>query len=91
MPERIAKLKATIAELEAELEALESVDQETRAVLEEALRDINAALRKQAHDELGDHSLSGRLRHAAESLESSHPTLFGIVSRIIDGLGQMGI
>ncbi len=36
-------------------------------------------------------SLIERLSSAAHQFESSHPTLTGILSRLIDGLGQMGI
>ena len=36
-------------------------------------------------------SLTGRLRQAALQFEESHPNLTGILSRLIDGLGQMGI
>ena len=32
-----------------------------------------------------------RLKHAAHQFENSHPTLTGLLSRLIDGLGQMGI
>jgi hypothetical protein len=32
-----------------------------------------------------------QLKHAAHQFEDSHPTLTGILSRLIDGLGQMGI
>jgi hypothetical protein len=35
--------------------------------------------------------LTGRLRQAALQFEESHPNLTGILSRLIDGLGQMGI
>lgn len=91
MPQRIAKLQATIDELQAELASLETVDDETRAVLEEAVEEIHAALGKEAHADLEESSLITRLREAAEQFEASHPTLFGIVSRTIDALGQMGI
>ncbi len=91
MPQRIAKLQATIDELQAELASLQTVDDETRAVLEEAVEEIHAALGKEAHADLGESSLITRLRDAAEQFEASHPTLFGIVSRTIDALGQMGI
>ena len=90
MPERIEKLKATISELESELESLESIDPETRDVLEEAMQDIQTALDKDV-DQLEHDSLATRLKEAAEEFESSHPTLFGVVTRMIDTLGQMGI
>jgi hypothetical protein len=36
-------------------------------------------------------SVMERLRQAAHEFEGSHPTITGIISRLIDGLGQMGI
>ncbi len=91
MPQRIAKLQATIEELQAELASLETVDDETRAVLESAVDEIQAALHKEEHAGLGESTLITKLRDSAEQFEASHPTLFGIVSRTIDALGQMGI
>lgn len=91
MPQRIAKLQATIEELQAELASLETVDVETRAALENAVDEIQTALGKESHSELGASSLIASLRDSAKQFEASHPTLFGIVSRTIDALGQMGI
>ena len=91
MPQRIAKLQATIEELQAELASLETVDSETRTVLESAVAEIQAALHKEEHAGLGESTLITKLRDSAEQFEASHPTLFGIVSRTIDALGQMGI
>ena len=91
MPQRIAKLQATIEELQLELASLETVDSETRAVLEDAVAEIHAALHKEEHVELGEPSLIAKLRDSAEKFEASHHTLSGIVSRTIDALGQMGI
>jgi predicted RNase H-like nuclease (RuvC/YqgF family) len=94
MAEHISKLKETIRELEAELESLDSIDQETRAVLESALAEISETLRRrdsgaETHEE--PQSLATKLQEAAEGFESSHPTLFGIVGRTVNALGQMGI
>ena len=44
MPERIQRLRARIEELEAELAALPEVDERSRAMLEQAVADIQAAL-----------------------------------------------
>jgi chromosome segregation ATPase len=91
MSEHVEKLKATLAELEQELHSLESVDHETREVLAQAARDIEAVLSDGERGEAEDPSLIDRLGHAAQEFEGSHPTLTGILSRLIDGLGQMGI
>ncbi len=90
MPERIEKLRATVTELEAELASLAELDDATRALLEEAVSDLQAALAKKPA-EIEHHSLTERLAESAQAFEESHPTLYGIVKRTIDALAQMGI
>ena len=90
MPERIEKLRATVTELEAELASLAELDDATRALLEEAVSELQAALSKSAAD-IEPQSLTERLTESAEAFELSHPTLYGIVKRTIDALAQMGI
>ncbi len=91
MPDRAEKLRATLAELEAELQSLDSFDDDTRAILEEAAADIGAALRKAGRDDFEPDTLASHLKHALRGFEAEHPTLASIVNRMIDGLGQMGI
>lgn len=91
MTEQIAKLKSTVAELEDELRSIDPVDAETRAVLEQAVLDILAALHTAVPGERAPQSLLDRLHAAAQEFEESHPTVTGILSRLIDGMGQMGI
>jgi len=90
MPERIEKLRATVTELEAELASLTELDDPTRALLEEAVSELQATLSKPAA-EIEPQSLTERLTESAEAFEKSHPTLYGIVKRTIDALAQMGI
>ena len=91
MTEQIDKLKATVAELEDELRSIDAIDAETRSVLEQAVLDILAALHKAAPGQRPPPSLVNRLHAAAQEFEDTHPTVTGILSRLIDGLGQMGI
>lgn len=91
MTEYIDKLKSTVAELEHELRSIDRVDGETRAVLEQAVLDILATLHTAAPGERAPQSLLDRLQSAAQEFEESHPTVTGILSRLVDGLGQMGI
>ena len=91
MPERLEKLRATVEELEEELQTLDSVDEETRGILNEAMAEIQEALHRNDPDHLEPESLSLRLQHAGQDFSSTHPTLGGIVSRMIDALGQWGI
>lgn len=90
MPERIEKLRATVTELEAELATLSELDDQTRVLLEEAVADLQATLKKKPED-IEHHTLSERLQESAEAFQTSHPNLFGIVKRTIDALAQMGI
>jgi signal transduction histidine kinase len=91
MTEHYEKLKAAVAELESELRSVEALDEPTRAVLQEAVAEIQAALETPAPANFESGSLSDRLRRAVHDFEGSHPTLTGILSRLIDGLAQMGI
>jgi hypothetical protein len=91
MPERLKKLQATLDELESELHSLDSLDLHTRELLEEAAREIQAALDARDPDQFEPHSIAEQLQEAARRFESSHPTLSAIVGRMIDVLAQMGI
>jgi hypothetical protein len=91
MPERLEKLKTTVRELEAELHSIDSLDAEAQRLLEEAVSEMQTAIQRSDPHHLEPESLSDNLRQAAERFESTHPTLFGVVSRMIDALAQMGI
>lgn len=91
MSEHANKIKAVLAELEEELRTLPSVDGDTRKVLEDTVQEIQSALAPDEPGELQPQSLTERLGATAQEFEESHPTLTGIISRLIDGLGQMGI
>ncbi len=93
MPERIEKLKGIITELEAELESLDTVDAQSQAVLEKALSDLRTALGKTDSSALTSESesLIEQLRATEENFQVSHPTLSGLVMRMINALGQLGI
>ena len=91
MSENVQKIKTTITELENELRNLPSLDEETRQVLEDAVREIQTALGPEESGDLQQQSLMERLGSTTQEFEGSHPTLTGIISRLIDGLGQMGI
>jgi hypothetical protein len=91
MTEHIQRLRTTVKELEDELHELDSIDDEARDVLRAAMEEIQVALQAASSTPLETHSVSERLNGVARDFESSHPTLAGIINRLIDGLGQMGI
>jgi hypothetical protein len=76
--------------LEAELCGLDSLDDETRDLLADAAAEIAAILRRGKRPvppRPADTSLHDRL----VDFEASHPQLAGILSRLMDGLAQLGI
>ena len=90
MAERLDKLRATLAELEAELRGLDSIDDATRDVLAGAAAEIAATLRRGKRTPATKQAESSLKDQLAE-FEASHPQLAGILTRLIDGLGQLGI
>ena len=91
MPERLEKLRTALNELERELAGLDELDSRTRSMLEEARHEIETALYKQDPAQIEHVSLVDRLETAAQTFQVSHPTLAGVVQRMIDALGQLGI
>ncbi len=90
------KLKATLAELHAELSSAGKVDPETRQFLQEALADIQRSLAaaEAAPDEPREPATEGiaeRLQTATARFETTHPTLAGLIERLTDLLGAAGI
>jgi hypothetical protein len=91
MPDRVDKLRQLVKDLEAELAAIETDDAASRAGLTETLADLRTALGKLDSEPLAPDSLITRFRVAEESFQVSHPTVSGLVLRMIDALGQLGI
>jgi hypothetical protein len=91
MSEEVERLRATIRELEAELQSLTEVDAQTRKLLEEARTEIEAKIGGPRAETSEQEPLSERLTTAAERWETTHPTLFGLATRLADALAQMGI
>ena len=90
MADRLERIRATLAELEAELRQLDSLDEATREALADATADIADTLRRgkrSAKTQIAETSLRDRL----VEFEASHPQLAGILTRLLDGLAQLGI
>ena len=90
------KLKSTLAELHAELANAGKVDPQTRALLQEALADIQRSLATTESEpaELRttrDEGIAERLQTATARFETTHPTLAGLIERLTDLLGAAGI
>lgn len=91
MPERVEKLKSLVKELEAELETLDAADTASQQTLADVLRDLRTALDKVDSEPIASETLAARFRMAEENFQVSHPTVSGLVLRMIDALGQLGI
>ncbi len=91
MLDRVDKLRQLAQELEAEIAAIEIDDTASRAALTETLADLRTALEKLGVEPLAHTSLIARLREAEENFRVSHSTVSGLVVRVIDALGQLGI
>jgi len=91
MSEHSDKLRVTLGELQDELHAIDSLDPQTRKLLQEAKDEMEAALHKDDPDSLHHHSMIDRLNEAGRDFNESHPALSRIVGNLIDVLGQMGI
>jgi signal transduction histidine kinase len=90
MPD-IQRLRETVTALERELHDVQSLDDETRSVLVEAVDEIRATLAKGGAADLQRASLIQRLTDATQRFEEAHPALTRTLASLIDGLGQMGI
>ncbi len=92
MDEHSQRLRATIAELERELQSGGEVDAETRARLLDAVEEIQSALHNKTSAATTEpHTLGERLNLSAAEFDVSHPTLAGLLRRVVDALAQIGI
>jgi hypothetical protein len=95
MNQQLEKLRATLAELESELAGLESLDPQSRAHLASVASEISSALQRTnpISEELATKSpsLPDQLTENVTAFRTQHPTLAGILQRLIDGLAQLGI
>jgi hypothetical protein len=86
------RLLQTLAELRAEVAQAGSVDSETAAQLESAMRDLQNELDKRGVKQPADiEPASSGLKDALLKFESEHPELSVNVGKVADALAAMGI
>ena len=86
------RLLQTLAELRAEVTQAESVDPETTALLESAMRDLQSELDKRGVKQAADiEPASSGLKDVLLKFESEHPQLSVAVGKVADALAAMGI
>ena len=92
MPDKSERLRTALADLHTQLSQVDTLDPESRDLLEAIAADIKAALAAPpSTPRPGELSLSQRLSEATRQFEESHPTIGGVVERLVDVLAQMGI
>jgi hypothetical protein len=84
-----SELERHLAELHAELARTRSLDPDSRELLEDVRRDIEAVLERS--DERRRSGLRERLESAIQHFEESHPVLTATMGRVIDQLANLGI
>ena len=85
------KLQRLIASLHEELGSAESVDDESRVMLQQLIHDLQNLAEDEAPSEESQESASGQLENAALKFESDHPKVSMILGEIMDTLGKLGI
>jgi len=91
MPERVEKLRTLAQELAAELDASTTSDPQSRESLAAIVGDLRAALDRLDVEPIESDTLTARFRAAEAEFQVSHPTISGLILRMIDALGQLGI
>jgi hypothetical protein len=97
MSEKLERLRATLANLHAELAAADEDDPEVRALLTATLAELQAAVEQhgaalpQSLPREERTSILGRLQDAVQHYQDSHPAMAATIGSVIDVLGRMGI
>ena len=82
------QLRETLTELHSELASVETLDDETRQLLQQVAGDIEAVM-AEAHDE--PLTVQERVGEMAATFRAEHPRLSGILTQLADTLSKLGI
>jgi len=85
------QLRILIATLHTELTAAKSVDPDSRAMLQQLIKDIEDLAAEGEKPAERVESATGQLESAALKFESEHPKLSMTLGEIMDALGKLGI
>lgn len=86
------RLLQTLAELRAEVANADSVDPETVALLEAAMRDLQSEVDKRGVKQPADIApAASGLKDALLKFEAEHPDLSVAIGKVADTLAAMGI
>lgn len=84
------KLQKELEQLRAEIEKVDTTDAQTKAKLEQLVRDIENELEKPEEDKF-QHGLMDDLRESINRFEAEHPRTTAILNDIMVTLSNMGI
>ena len=85
------KLRQLIGDLHRELSATDSIDADSRLLLEELSGDIEQLVATDAPSTKHRDTASAQLEDAALKFETEHPKLSMVLGEIMDALGKLGI
>jgi len=85
------RLQQLIAHLHDELRSADSVDEESRALLQQLMGDIETFSSDADSPREHRDSTASQLEEAALKFETEHPKLSMTLGEIVDALGKLGI
>ncbi len=92
------RITELVEHLESELRRSPTLTDEDRHSLEEALTEIQTALKQAPNSEgqpadepTAETSIGSRLQGSIERFEASHPDLADAINRLLNNLGQIGL
>jgi len=83
-----SKVNEDLIKLREQIAELDTTDRETKTKLESLVADIENQL-ENAEDDSDD--LRGQLEQTISRFEATHPTITGVLNRIMVALGNMGV
>jgi len=85
------KLQRLIGSLHEELGSADSLDTESRELLQQLMNDIERIATGEPAETASHESAAGQLENASLRFESEYPKLSMILGEIMDTLGKLGI
>ena len=84
-------LQSMIEKLHMELASTDSIDEDSRVLLQELAQDVEKLAGNEEIDAGERGSAAGQLQNAALKFESEYPKLSMALGEVIDALGKLGI
>jgi hypothetical protein len=85
------QLRVNLEQLHAELQQIDSVDDNEREMLQRLAKDIREIFDREDEHSKDYSGLRARLKDAVAKLEASHPKITLLMRELIDSLNYLGI